>query len=123
MKLTEHKRKWSEEKINHYCSLLKCSVPKVFLTMAEYNSWKKQKRAESGYKRVGRTEALGVCHRQDGFLVILIKRSPSLDKLDDTIRHELIHWAKPSYNHRSQRFFDCMRKLKIGRLNDVGRFV
>lgn len=129
MKLTEAKRKWVLNKVEHYCSLLKCPVPKIYLTMADYNRWKDTFRAKPG-EHIGRTNVLGVCHgnirsmRTDefNFIVILVKRHKDTKQLDDTIRHELIHWAKPSYNHCSKEFFDRMEKLKKGKLNANGRF-
>jgi len=121
MKLTKSKRQWVDNKVKHYCELLQIQAPKVFLTMSEYSAWKKIKREESGYTRVGRSNCLGVCHRDDGFLVILVKRSPSLARLDQTIRHELIHYTKPSYNHWSETFKDRMEKLKKGKIKN-GRF-
>jgi hypothetical protein len=71
--------------------------------------------------RVGRSNCLGVCHRKDSFIVILIKRSSDLEDLDHTIRHELLHYAKPSYNHYSAEFEDRMKKLKLGKIKN-GRF-
>ncbi|KKM04471.1 hypothetical protein LCGC14_1763890 [marine sediment metagenome] len=121
MKLTKSKMTWVINRVNHYCKLLEITPPEVFLTMAEYNQWKVQKREESGYSRVGRSTCLGVCHRQDKFIVILIKRARDLVRLDDTIRHELIHYAKPSYNHYSLAFRDRMNKLLKGKIKN-GRF-
>jgi hypothetical protein len=50
-----------------------------------------------------------------------VKRHDDLKGLDNTIRHELIHWAKPSYNHRSAEFADRMNKLLKGDIKN-GRF-
>lgn len=121
MKLTKHKREWVAEKIKHYCSLFEVAEPRVFLTMAEYNREKERLRKKHGYTRVGRTECIGVCHRVDKFIVILVKRNKNLAQLDETIRHELIHYAKPSYNHYSAEFKDRMKRLKEGRIRN-GRF-
>lgn len=121
MKLTPAKRNWVSKKINHYCSLLKIETPNVFLTMAEYDQWKKEKRLKTGKIRVGRSNCLGVCHKRDNFIVILVKRAKNLDSLDETIRHELIHFSKPSYNHYSKEFKDRMKKLKLGKIKN-GRF-
>ena len=127
MKLTKAKSKWVNDKVRHYCSLLEIEPPKVFLTMAEYNVWKKAEREKTGFKRVGRSQCLGVCHRKEhdhignGFIVILVKRLINTKALDSVIRHELIHYAKPSYNHRSQAFADKMKLLKQGKVKN-GRF-
>ena len=121
MKLTEHKRLWILNKVVHYCELLKVAPPWVFLTMAEYNQWKKEQREKTGHKRVGRSDCLGVCHRKENFIVILPKRMSNLAAVDHTIRHELIHYAKPSYNHHSADFADRMKKLKDGKIKN-GRF-
>jgi hypothetical protein len=122
MKLTAHKRKFVEEKVIHYSNLLKVPAPKVFLTEVDYECWKASKRTYKGEK-VGRTNCLGICHREEGFIVVLVKKSPSLERLDKTIRHEMIHYAKPSYNHSSKEFEDRMNKLKKGQVDSNGRFV
>ena len=119
MKLTKHKRVWVMNRVNHYCKILRIDSPNVFLTMAEYNVWKKERRKFKG-QHVGRTQCLGVCHKKDGFIVILPKVSPSLNHLDETIRHELIHYTK-SYNHCSKDFERCMIALKKGKVKN-GRF-
>ena len=119
--MTTSKRKWVINKVDYYCKLLEINPPKIFLTMADYNRWKTEERARTGAKRVGRTQCLGVCHRDSGFIVILVKRSPNLERLDQTIRHELIHYAKPSYNHHSKDFADRMKRLKLGKIKN-GRF-
>ena len=121
MRLTQHKREWVINKVKYYCEVLGIVEPKVFLTMSEYNTWKAQKRLESGFRRVGRSNCLGVCHKVDGFIVILPKRSRNLKCLDNTIRHELIHYSKPSYNHYGANFLDRMKRLKKGQIKN-GRF-
>jgi len=120
MKLTKSKRQWVLNKVNFYSDILGIEPPKVFLTMSDYNQWKADKRSKKG-ERVGRTECYGVCHKKDGFIVILPKSSPSLKHLDDTIRHELIHYTK-SYNHCSSVFEDRMKRLKKGMVKN-GRFI
>lgn len=122
MKLTKSKREWVNQKVSHYCILLQVNAPKVFFTMAEYNNWKAEERERTGFRRVGRTRCLGVCHRSQGFIVILVKRVANLSALDDTIRHELIHYTKPSYNHCSTVFHQRMEQLKKGQITN-GRFV
>jgi hypothetical protein len=119
MKLTKHKREWVLNKVELYSKFLEIEPPKVFLTMTEYNKWKQEKRTQRG-ERVGRTNCYGVCHKKEGFIVILPKVSPSLKHLDDTIRHELIHYTK-SYNHCSKQFETAMKRLKAGRVKN-GRF-
>lgn len=122
MKLTESKRKWVLNRVEHYCQLLEVPAPRVIMTMADYNRWKAEERKRVPYKRVGRVSCLGVCHRDAGFIVILVKRSPNLERLDQTIRHELIHYTKPSYNHRSLVFQKRMDQLKKGQIKN-GRFI
>ena len=119
MKLTKHKKCWVMNKVKKYSEVLGIDPPKVFITMADYNRWKKEKRTHKGEK-VGRTNCYGVCHKKEGFIVILPKESPSLKKLDNTIRHELIHYTK-TYNHYSKDFERCLKALKKGRAKN-GRF-
>lgn len=122
MKLTKAKQKWVLDKVAHYSSTLNINAPTVFMTMARYNGWKMANRERTG-QRIGRANPylLGVCHRDEGFIVVLVKKSPNLSRLDETIRHELIHYAKPSYNHCSQTFQDRMDQLKKGKVKN-GRF-
>ena len=122
MKLTKSKIKWIHDKVQHYCNLLQVSAPRVFFIMAEYNRWKVEKRKSSNGSRVGRTSCLGVCHRSEGVIVILVKRAKNLIELDNTIRHELVHYTKPSYNHYSKEFIDRMKRLKNGKIKN-GRFI
>jgi hypothetical protein len=136
MKLTSHKKQWVLDRVDKYCQLLQIEPPTVILTRKEYEDWKEQKREErrqrliklcgfayNGYMRVGRgSRYLGVCHRIDKMIVILIKKSPNLSRLDQTIRHELIHYARPSYNHHSKEFRDRMERLLKGKVKD-GKFV
>lgn len=138
MKLTAHKREWVLAKVRHYCSLLLVEPPRVIMTGTEYEVWKKAKREERvgrlrkvlGFEphrkpiKVGRssfTNYLGVCHRADKMIVVFVKKSQSLRRLDDTIRHELIHYAKPSYNHCSAEFRDRMERLRKGNIKN-GKF-
>lgn len=120
MKFTTNKKNWVINRVARYCKLLQINPPKIFFTMAEYNCWKQSKRTVIG-QRVGRSQCLGVCHKDEGFIAILVKRSPNLSRLDQTIRHELIHYSKPSYNHRSQEFYDRMKRLELGHIKN-GRF-
>lgn len=120
MKLTESKKNWVIARVNYYCKLLEINPPNIFFTMAEYNRWKDTKRTIPR-EHIGRTQCLGVCHRDEGFVVLLVKKSPNLPRLDQTIRHELIHYSKPSYNHRSIEFHDRMKRLELGHIKN-GRF-
>lgn len=120
MKLTTHKKQWLEEKLILYCQLLEIEIPALILTKKEYENWKQEKRTNSN-QRVGRVNYLGVCHKKDNLIVLNVKHHQNLLALDDTLRHELIHLAKPSYNHRSKTFVDKMRKLKQGKIKN-GRF-
>lgn len=117
MKITKSKKDWINKKVKYYCSLLQIEPPQVFLTMAEYNCWKIDERRYKG-ERVGRTNFLGVCHRLSKIIVILVKKSSCLNCLDDTIRHELLHYAEPSYNHFSNIFHAGMKKLKKGKIKN-----
>lgn len=119
MKLTQAKRKWVIKKVNHYSNLLEVESPKIFFTMSEYNNWKKSIRQKRG-EHVGRSQCLGVCHRDNKFIVILVKRSTNLAELDDTIRHEMLHYTK-SYGHYSDVLKDRMERLKKGKIKG-GRF-
>ncbi len=120
MKPTLSKITWVASKVIHYSKLLQISPPYVFLTMQEYDNWKETQRKKPG-EQVGRTNCYGVCHREQQFIVVLIKRRSSLESFDDTLRHELIHYAKPSYNHYSKEFRNRMELLKQGKITN-GRF-
>lgn len=122
MKLTQSKRDWVMQKVNHYCSLLKVESPTVFFTMSEYDRWKIEQRRKTGFVRVGRSNVLGVCHRISKFIVVLVKRHADLEDLDKTIRHELIHYTKPGYWHGGPEFRDRMERLKRGDISATGRF-
>lgn len=123
MKLTEHKRKWIQDKVVHYCSLLQVEVPTLLLTRKEYKLHKEVIRQETGYTRVGSSPSrvYGTCNRKRKVIFLHVKKTPNSKWLDDTIRHELIHYAKPSYNHHSPEFRDRMKLLKKGRIVN-GRF-
>lgn len=137
MRLTISKIEWINKKVDYYCNLLEITPPRVMLTRKEYEKWKLQKRQQIindfklqnpdlpisivAHTRVGRSNYLGVCHREEGFIVLNVKAESTLKAIDNTIRHELIHYAKPSYNHQSQTFQDRMKKLKRGKIKN-GRF-
>lgn len=122
MKITPFRREWISNRVSRYCSLLQVEPPRLILTFAEYDRWKKEKRSQSNYVRVGRGSSyLGVCHRNDSMIFLNVKRALNLRGLDDTIRHELIHYTKPSYNHYSVSFRVAMERLKQGKVKN-GRF-
>jgi len=132
MKLTESKIKWIKNRVNYYCKLLEVEEPPLILTRKDYEEMKAKRRAINQHYR-GRnfSRFLGVCHgnvtyqgvNKDYVLVALnVKKHYNLKQLDETIRHELIHYSKPSYNHRSFIFYDRMYRLLKGRVNEQGRF-
>lgn len=125
MKLTVAKKEWVLNRVKHYSDLFCIAPPpKVIMTMAEYNRKKEELRERyTRHIRVGRSNPwlLGVCHRKDGFIVILVKRHKNTAHIDHTIRHEMLHFCKPSYNHCSAIFQDRMERLKQGKLKN-GRF-
>jgi len=123
MKLTDKKREWINQKINYYCNLLKVKIPRIILTHSEYEKFKKELREKYNHIRVGRSNYLGVCHRAEKVIIIRVKHLPNCKELDYTIRHELLHYAKPSYNHYSKEFYDRLKRLKQGKLNQEGRFI
>lgn len=129
MKLTPSKIEWIKTKVNNYCQTLSVKPPTfLILTRKTYQEWKEwRKETNPHYKGRNFSRFLGVCHgnckyERFGMIALNVKLSPNLKRLDETIRHELIHWSKPSYNHRSQEFFDRMNKLKQGKIKN-GRFV
>ena len=128
MKLTEAKVSWVKEKVSKYCKLLEVPTPTfLILTRKGYEEWKDwRKEINSSYRGRNFSRFLGVCHgnyKNERFKMITlnVKKHCNLNSLDDTIRHELIHYAKPSYNHRSQEFQDRMNKLLKGDIKN-GRF-
>lgn len=131
MKLTDSKVQWIKERVEYYCKLLEVDIPPLILTRKEYEQMKATRRAINPHYR-GRnfSRFLGVCHgnityigkNKEAILIALnVKKHFNLKQLDETIRHELIHYAKPSYNHRSFNFFDRMKKLQKGNIKN-GRF-
>lgn len=125
MKLTKSKRIWVDNKFTKYCEVLQIEKPNILLTRKEYELFKIQLREKINYQytRVGRcvSNVLGVCHRKDNTIFINVKAEPNCKRLDQTIRHELIHYAKPSYNHCSENFDDRMKRLLNGSIKN-GRF-
>lgn len=128
MKLTESKVSWVRERVAKYCEALEVPPPTfLILTRKGYEEWKDwRKEINPSYRGRNFSRFLGVCHgnyKLERFKMITlnVKRHYDLKGLDNTIRHELIHWAKPSYNHRSKEFHDRMNKLLKGDIKN-GRF-
>jgi hypothetical protein len=128
MKLTESKISWVRERVAKYCELLEVPSP-TFLILTrkhykEYDAWRKE--LNPHYRGRNFSKFWGICHgnyKNNRFKLIAlnVKQHPNLKALDRTIRHELIHWSKPSYNHRSIEFYDRMNKLLKGDITN-GRF-
>lgn len=133
MKLTESKVSWVRERVAKYCKLLEIeNPPLLILTKRNYDFYVECcKDALPNYR--GRTwrRFWGLCIGSiktwknqpilNRVICLNIKALPNLKCLDNTIRHELIHFTKPSYNHRSQEFHDRMNKLLKGDIKN-GRF-
>lgn len=138
MKLTAHRRQWIQDKTNHYCHLLQVEPPLILLRRKEYEEWKAKRKEEkrqgylkmgittipNKYIRIGRNASRyqGVCHTDDKMIYLNVKKSSNLNDLDHTLRHELIHYAKPSYQHYTKPFVDRMERLKKGKISN-GRFI
>jgi hypothetical protein len=128
MRLTDSKIQWIKNRVNSYCKLLEVEVP-TFLILTrkhyeEYKDWRKE--INNNYRGRNFSRFWGICHgncKNERFKMIAlnVKQHPNLKSLDQTIRHELIHWSKPSYNHRSVEFYDRMNKLQKGDIKN-GRF-
>jgi hypothetical protein len=128
MKLTNSKIQWIKKQVNNYCKLLEVKPPTfLLLTRKNYEEWKAWRRTwQDRYRGRNFSRFLGICHGNFKYnrcrmIALNVKRHRNLEQLDNTIRHELIHYAKPSYNHRSFNFYDRMNKLKKGKIKN-GRF-
>jgi len=120
MKLTKSKQQYVKNKVIEYCKSMKCDVPNwLFLTASEWNEFKayvKETRF-AGRKRNLKdpNKYWGLCWKEYKAIGIFVKKHPSLKWLDNTIRHELVHWVR-RYNHRSMAFAKNMNQLKMGTL-------
>jgi len=126
--LTDAKVSWVRERVAKYCEALEVPAPTfLILTRKGYEEWKDwRKEINPSYRGRNFSRFLGVCHgnikcERFGMIYLNVKKHNDLKGLDNTIRHELIHWAKPSYNHRSAEFADRMNKLLKGDIKN-GRF-
>lgn len=117
MKLTEAKRQWVYKRVKEYIDILNIPMPELILTRKEYEARKDERRTREG-QHVGRTwhKFYGVAHRDENMIALNLKLSPNLARLDQTIRHEVIHLYR-RYNHRSERFYNWMEELKQRRLH------
>ena len=93
------------ERLVIFCKQLGVDHPKVFWT-------KKEVREKYPGERLGK-RLLGKCSRDDGWILIVYNKHNGLRQLDNTLRHELIHWRFPQVNH-GPRFDKLMKQLKNG---------
>jgi len=128
MKLTGNKRQWIFKRVNEYCKILNMPIPLLLLSRKEYEQWKIKEREkilqknngiyDTARMRVGRTvrpSLYGVAHKDDNMIFLNVKASRNLSRLDQTIRHELIHFYR-TYNHYNPRFIGLMEDLKHKRI-------
>ena len=112
MKLTEAKTQWILTRVKQYCDILNITMPEIILTRKDYEQRKKERRQYES-EHVGRTwhKFYGVAHRKENMIALNVKLSPNLERLDQTIRHEILHLYL-TYNHHSERFAKWMNELK-----------
>jgi hypothetical protein len=126
MKLTPNLLEWIQAKVCHYLDLLEYRKPvRIILTLSDYKKYCDQQRKYPG-QHIGRSWAVGVCHRSlkpeiDDVIFLKVKKHQNKAELDHTIRHELLHLCKHSFNHYSPEFEKRVRALKQGKIEN-GRF-
>ena len=97
------------ERRDKYCKQLGVEHPEMFWT-------KKEVREKYLGVRLGK-RLLGKYSRDnggDGWILIVYSMHNGLRDLDETLRHELIHWRFPQVRHSSPRFDKLMKQLKDG---------
>ena len=85
MKLTDSKIEWIKSKMKLYCDILEVDYPNIITTRKVYEEFKKYLRKQTVYKRVGRSNYLGVCHSREKVIVLDVKHSTDLKDLDNNI--------------------------------------
>lgn len=118
MKLTEHKKQWVHSRIREYCKSMKVVPPSwLFLTQKDWKQWAVYIKEQTGQKKYRQSDSncLGVCCYKRKVIAIFVKRFETLKRLDQTIRHELVHYVR-RYNHHSKEFHRCMEQLRKGEL-------
>tara|TARA_B100001750_G_scaffold225450_1_gene217287 strand:+ start:184 stop:624 length:441 start_codon:yes stop_codon:yes gene_type:complete len=93
------------ERLDKYCKQLGVEHPKIYWT-------KKEVREKYSGENLGK-RLLGKCSRGAGWIIIVYNKHDGLRQLDDTLRHELVHWRFPQVNH-GVRFEKLMKQLKDG---------
>ena len=93
------------ERLDKYCKQLGVEYPEIYWTK---KALKEKYSGENLGKRL-----LGKCSRDDGWIIIVYNKHNGLRELDDTLRHELVHWRFPQVNH-GVRFEKLMKQLKDG---------
>ncbi len=125
MKLTEARQAKIERTCCGYLdSLGYAESVRFLLDRKSHEDWKRRERNDKSYlesisnghyERGRSSKYLGVCYKDERVIYLNVKKSSCWGRLDQTIRHELIHLVR-SYNHRGIDFARCMIKLKKGAL-------
>jgi hypothetical protein len=101
-----------------------CKPPSfIILTASEWNEWAKYNKQKTGRNRFRAASTyLGICSPtkgafdpDGGAIAIFLKRFSSLERVDSTIRHELVHWIRTT-PHYTERFNELMKLMKDGKL-------
>lgn len=117
MRLTTAKVQWVKNRIQKYCDSMEAEYPSfLFVTKSEWTEWAAYRKDLEGFKRYrNASRYLGICDYKRKVIAIFVKSFSSLDRMDETIRHELVHYVR-RYNHHSESFCECMDQLKKGTL-------
>ena len=98
------------ERLGTYCKQL--GVPDVEHPVIFWT--KKEVREKYPGERLVK-RLLGRCGRDDGWILIVYSMHHNgLRELDETLRHELIHWRFPQIMTHNPRFYKLMKQLKDG---------
>ena len=109
-----------------YCKMLKVDMPELIFEEKKYKLFEEY--LESLYKDRyipvkigGDLRGASSLVQKTVFINVDSAHNQTLDAIEDTLIHELIHYTKPSYKHYTKRFKMCCTKLKQGRVKN-GRF-
>ena len=108
--MTTKKQEILLERMKKYCDQLGVSeLPKVVWTLKELME---MPRSIVGKNRAGK-RTLGTCYYRDNLIYIAYLKHHNLTSLDNTLRHELIHYRFTGIPH-GKRFEKKMKELKQG---------
>lgn len=115
MKLTESKKTWVHNRIRKYCKEMEVAPPNLLiLTRRGWSEWANYQKELQGRSRYrSSANCYGICHHKAKVMAIFVKAFPNMQRLDQTIRHELTHYVR-RFGHHSKRFKEIMAQIKRG---------